>query len=133
MKRDLINRCDTLIGVSIPAAVLLGALIIQVFDNQQPCPLCLLQRCGFIAYAIAMIVYLKNGYKAKYLALAILAAVVGGAVSVRQILLHITSPQGFSIPILSLHLYTWAFIAFVGFILYSCALLMINRPNIEVS
>jgi hypothetical protein len=46
--------------------------------------------------------------------LSVLAAIVGAAISGRQILLHILpSDPGYGAPILNLHLYTWAFIVFV--------------------
>src|SRR5262245_66460603 len=46
--------------------------------------------------------------------LSVLAAVVGAAISGRQILLHIVPPDpGYGDPVMGLHLYTWSFIVFV--------------------
>ena len=115
-----------LIGILLPAGVLLGALYLQFFEQQEPCHLCLLQRCGFMGYLIAMGAYLLYGYSSRYIGLALLAALAGIAVSIRQILLHITSPEGAFMVVWHLHLYTWSFIAFSGMILYCCFILLVN-------
>src|SRR5439155_8932360 len=50
----------------------------------------------------------------------IISALVGAAISTRQVLLHILpGDRGFGSPLLGLHLYTWCLIAFVCQILAS--------------
>jgi hypothetical protein len=70
------------------------------------------------------------GMRARHYALSILAALVGGAGSARQILLHIATPgdPGFGPAVFGLHLYTWAFITFVVAVAGCAVLLMWNRP-----
>jgi hypothetical protein len=43
----------------------------------------------------------------------ILASLVGSAASIRQILLHIVPPDpGYGLPVLGLHLYSWALVVY---------------------
>ena len=63
-------------------------------------------------------------------ALSYFSAVLGAAVSIRQILLHICpgSPK-FGLPVFGLGLYTWAFIVFVCAILGVTLLLFFYKPK----
>jgi disulfide bond formation protein DsbB len=94
--------------------VLAGSLFLQFGVGEQPCPLCLVQRSGMIGLAVGPIMNLMWGLKPQHYAISILAALVGSAGSVRQILLHIQpGDPGYGPPVLGLHLYTWALITFV--------------------
>jgi disulfide bond formation protein DsbB len=113
--------------------VLLSAFGVQFIMGEYPCPLCMLQRMAMVlatlgpAYIIART---RNGdvslrdYATGY-GMSIVAAVGGGLISTRQVLLHIVPPDpGYGEPVMGLHLYTWALITFVVVIVF-CGISMI--------
>ncbi len=110
--------------------VLAGSLHLQFGVGEQPCPLCLIQRSGMIGLAIGPILNLIRGMRPSHYALSILAALVGSAGSIRQILLHINDPMGtgYGPAVMGYHLYTWALITFVVGITGIAILLLWNRP-----
>lgn len=116
---------DSIIGVVGVLSILCGALFIQFFYGEQPCPLCLLQRAAFINVGIGLLMNVRYGNKVSHWATAVFSSAIGLAVSVRQILLHITSPQGFGSTVLGLHMYTWCFIVFFITIVGSAVMLLI--------
>ena len=60
--------------------------------------------------------------------MSVIAAVVGAAISIRQILLHIVPPDpGYGEPVLGLHLYTWALLVFVAQLVASALNLVFAR------
>jgi len=102
--------------------VLLGALWAQYGLGEFPCPLCIIQRMGMMLAALGPAWLLCRAARgpvdahdfAQCYACSILAALVGGTVAGRQVLIHIApGDPGYGAPILGLHLYTWAFIVFV--------------------
>lgn len=109
--------------------VLAGSLHLQFGIGEQPCPLCLVQRSGMIGLAIGPVMNLLWGMKPAHYALSILAAVVGGAGSVRQILLHIADPNdpGYGPAVFGWHLYTWAFVTFLIGVTGIAILLLWNK------
>lgn len=114
--------------------IILGAFIYQFMLKEAPCPLCLLQRLGMVSIICAGLLNVKFGAKAKYYALALLGALTGAAVSIRQILLHIVPGSApFGDPIFSLSLYTWALITFIVAIVGIAALLFIHEPQKQKS
>ncbi len=110
--------------------VLAGSLHLQFGIGEQPCPLCLVQRSAMIGLAVGPMMNLISGMKPSHYALSILAALVGAAGSIRQILLHINDPlgTGYGPAVLGYHLYTWALITFVVAIAGIAILLLWNRP-----
>lgn len=110
--------------------VLTGSLLIQFGVGEQPCPLCLVQRSGLIAMGIGPLLNLVIGLRPAHYAFSILAGCVGGAGSVRQILLHIAAPEdpGYGPAILGYHLYTWA--AITGLVgVAGCAFLLMFQAQ----
>ena len=102
--------------------VLLGAFAVQFGDGEVPCPLCILQRMAMMLCALGPAYIILRARLGRVDAtdfatgygLSILAAVLGTCISTRQILLHIIPPDpGYGMPVLGLHLYTWALIVFV--------------------
>lgn len=110
--------------------VLAGSLHLQFGVGEQPCPLCLIQRSAMIGLAVGPAMNLLWGMRARHYALSMLAAVVGGAGSTRQILLHIADPAdpGYGPTVFGWHLYTWAFVTFLIGVVGMAVLLMWNRP-----
>jgi len=120
-----LGMIDSAIGVLGVLFILCAAFVMQLVFHEAPCPLCLLQRAGFASVGLAFLMNLRYGNRVAHWALAILSACAGIAVSIRQILLHITSPVGFGSAILGLHMYTWCFIAFAVTIVGSAMMLII--------
>ena len=121
-----IARALNLLALLALLGVLSGSLHLQFGQGEPPCPLCLVQRSGMIALAVGPLLNLFTGIKVRNYAFAILAACVGGAGSVRQILLHIATPgdPGYGPQVLGFHLYTWADITFLIAVVGIAILLM---------
>ena len=99
----------SLAGLSL---VLLVAFYYQIVLGEFPCPLCLLQRVGFIVAGVAIILNLTRGARPAHYGLMLLAAVVAGSASLRQIALHVIPNTGaYGSALWGFHFYTWAFIA----------------------
>ena len=125
MSADL-SRLLNAVGLLAISTVLALALIDQIWFGELPCPLCILQRAGFFAAGFGIALNLIYGPKPSHYGIAIIGAVSGGAISMRQILLHIVPGTGsYGTPVFELHLYTWAFIAFVCTVI-GCAVLMLD-------
>ena len=125
MSADL-SRLLNAIGLLGIGTVLALAFIDQLWFRDLPCPLCILQRAGFFAAGFGIALNLIYGPKPSHYGVAIIGAVAGGAISMRQILIHIVPGTGsYGNPIFGLHMYTWAFIAFVVIVI-GCAIMMLD-------
>jgi disulfide bond formation protein DsbB len=101
------------LGLLAVSFILLYAFSDQFIAGELPCPLCLLQRVGFVGVLLGLLLNVCFGSKPAHYSIAVLSAVFGGAVALRQISLHVipgTPPYG--APFLGFHFYTWAFICF---------------------
>ncbi|WP_300411983.1 disulfide bond formation protein B [uncultured Alcanivorax sp.] len=78
-------------------AAMAGALYLQHVDGLEPCPLCIFQRIGVIAAALILLIATLHGPQRTgvriYGALTGLAAIAGGAVSIRHIWLQNLPPD----------------------------------------
>jgi disulfide bond formation protein DsbB len=125
------QRLNALVIV-ILSTVLLAGFAVQILLNEQPCPLCMLQRLGMIGVATGLLLNLWFGVQMAHYGLALLSALMGGFVALRQISLHIC--PGFSsygVPVLGLSLYTWSFVVFVCSVLSVALLLFLYNPKEE--
>lgn len=105
--------------------VLLSAYFYQFSQQEDPCPLCLLQRLGMIGIIVALLMNLRFGIKVEHYGLAILSALVGRLVSLRQIGLHVCLQfPTFGVPVFGYDLYVWALIVFTCST-FACAVLLI--------
>jgi len=124
-----ISRVINVLALFALLGVLAGSLQLQFGIGEQPCPLCLIQRSGMIGLAVGPVMNLMWGIRASHYALSILAAMVGAAGSIRQILLHIEpGDPGYGPAILGLHLYTWALVTFVIAIVGCAVMLLWDAP-----
>lgn len=123
-------RLANLFALIALIGVLSGSLHLQFGVGEPPCPLCLVQRSGMIGLAVGPLLNLLWGMKVRNYALSILAAAVGLAGSVRQVLLHIATPgdPGYGPAVMGLHLYTWAAITFAVAIIGIAVLLLWSTP-----
>jgi disulfide bond formation protein DsbB len=112
------------LGLIAVSAVLAAAFAVQLVMGELPCPLCLLQRAGFIVIGLAFLLNVRFGIRPAHYSVALLGALAGAAVAGRQVLSHINpGSAGFGSPLLGLHLYTWAFLGYCAAILAVAAML----------
>lgn len=121
MLSNIMVRKLHIVALLLLAMPLIGAFGIQIFMHELPCPLCLLQRIGMIGIAIGLLMNLRFGIHPLHYGISIVSALIGAAVSTRQILLHIVPSAdgvtGYGDAVLGMHLYTWALIVFLASIL----------------
>lgn len=120
-----LSRNLNALGLLAISAVLAVAFFDQLVFGDLPCPLCLLQRAGFVGAGVGLALNVRFGPRPSHYAMTMLAAAVGCAVSMRQMLLHIApGDAGYGDPLLGLHFYTWATIVFMAIIL-GCAVMLL--------
>lgn len=103
----IINSLDVL-GIVL---VLAMAFIFQFVFNELPCPLCLLQRAGFLITSIGFLLNLRYGVRPGHYVLSLLGALLTAFIALRQIALHVIPGTGaYGSSILGMHMYTWSFV-----------------------
>jgi disulfide bond formation protein DsbB len=116
------------VGLLAISAVLVVAFLDQFVLKELPCPLCILQRAGFVLAGAGLALNLALGIRTAHYALVILGAFTGGAVALRQVALHVVPGTGaYGEPLLGMHLYTWAFLLFALIIAGVATLLLSGR------
>jgi len=104
--------------------VLFLASIFQFLDHELPCPLCLLQRAGFIAISTGLLFNLRFGPRSAHYSLVLLSALLTALIALRQIALHIVPGTGhYGNPVFGFHLYTWVFIISLCVLVYTAIIL----------
>ena len=93
MSADL-SKLLNAIGLLAISTVLALALVDQLWFGDLPCPLCILQRAGFFAAGFGIALNLIFGPKPSHYGVAIVGAIAGGSISLRQIVLHIIPGTG---------------------------------------
>jgi disulfide bond formation protein DsbB len=110
--------------------ILVLAQMTQFYLHELPCPLCLLQRIGFIGIAFG---FLLNAYEKPrrfYYFISIVSALFTLSVGLRQVLLHIIPNTGvYGSAIFGLHLYTWSVLIASAVILWITLLLLTNNSQ----
>lgn len=86
------------VAIFVFCAGLIGfGLILQHLEGIEPCPLCIIQRYGFVACGILALVAAlhdpQTAVRRVYAGLVLMAAVAGGSVSVRQVWLQHYPPD----------------------------------------
>ena len=123
-----LSRTLNALGMLAVSLVLLLAYVYQLRLYELPCPLCLLQRVGFVAVGVGLGLNLLYGPLPQHYAIMLIAALYGGSVSVRQILLHIVPGTGhYGSPVLGLHYYSWAAVCFFLILLGTAIMLMFEK------
>jgi disulfide bond formation protein DsbB len=116
------------LGLLAVSAVLVAAFFDQIVYGDLPCPLCILQRVGFAGVALGLALNLRFGARPSHYGIAILSALIGGAISARQMLLHIApGDSGYGDAFLGLHFYTWALVLYFVIVAGCAALLLCDR------
>jgi len=95
--------------------------------GELPCPLCALQRVGFIVAGVGLILNLRVGYSPAHYGLVLLTAVAAGSASLRQIALHVVPGTGhYGSALFGFHFYTWAFVGYGALIAYVGVMLLLE-------
>lgn len=116
------------LGLVAIDTVLVLAFTDQLWFRDLPCPICILQRAGFIAAGFGIALNLIFGPRAHHYGIAILGAAVGGIISADQVLHYIVPGSGsYGNAVFGLHLYTWALIAFVAIVFGSGFMLLFDH------
>ena len=125
VKIEKVAALFELTGVII---ILLFAFIFQFVLYELPCPLCLLQRIGFVCIAFGFLLNLRFGFRPSHYSIIILSGLFTAFVALRQIALHIIPGTGvYGSAIFGLHLYTWSFIAAMLIVIVSTLLMGVDR------
>jgi disulfide bond formation protein DsbB len=118
---------DTLALYGI-CGVLGVAFYYQFGRGELPCPLCALQRVGYVVAGAALVLNLRTGYSPAHYGLALLSAVAAGSASLRQVSLHVIPGSGhYGSALFGLHFYTWAFVGYGALVAYVGVMLMVAR------
>ena len=124
---DAIEQEINIIELCLVILILAMAYVFQFFAHELPCPLCLMQRIGFIGMTFGMILNVRFGIKPIHYGLSILSGLFTVLVAGRQILLHIDPGSStYGSAFLGLHLYTWSLIAAFGMIFLNVAMLIFH-------
>ena len=127
-KSSCISQFGNSILLLAVLAILATAFIMQFTLNELPCPLCLLQRVGFVGIAFGFLLNIRFGARASHYAVVILSCLYTAAVGLRQVALHVVPNTGaYGSPIFGYHLYTLSFIAAAVFIFLTAILMSCDK------
>lgn len=127
MTADLSRLLNALALVALDTVLVL-AFAYQLWFRDLPCPICILQRVGFIAAGFGLALNLIFGPRPSHYGLAIIGAMVGGVMSADQVLHYIVPGTGsYGNAIFGLHFYSWSLIAFAVVVAGSGVMLMFDR------
>jgi len=114
MNQNKLHRMGNSWGLALICTILVIGFVDQFYRHDLPCPLCLLQRAGFIAVGLCLCMNLKKGIHTTHYGLMLLAALVGFATAIHQVFLHIAPGDlGYGHLVFGFHLYIWSAIAFI--------------------
>lgn len=117
------------LGLYAVCAALLVAFYYQLMKSELPCPLCLLQRVGMLLIGFGFLFNVRFGVRNLHYGIALIGAVVAGAIGMRQVFLHITPGDvGYGSPFLGLHFYTWTVVASL-IVVVAIALMMMLKEG----
>lgn len=115
-------------GLLAVSLILVVAFADQIVLGELPCPLCILQRVGFVGAAFGLALNVKFGPRPSHYAVVMISAFIGAMVSLRQTLLHIVPGTGtYGSASMGMHFYTWALVIYCLVILGCAAMLLFDR------
>lgn len=122
------GRVANLFEFSGILVVLFLAFAMQFIDNELPCPLCLLQRLGFLMVAYGFLLNFRFGFRPSHYSIVIISALFTSFVALRQVALHVLPGTGsYGSAVFGLHLYTWSFICSMAIVVGTTLLFGIDR------
>lgn len=123
--------------------VLSGAMFwFQFAQNELPCPLCIAQRMAMMLVCIGPLYIVVRALQGRSSVatlatgsgIAIVSAVLGLAMSGRQVLLHIApGDPGYGVAVMGMHLYTWALVSFLVVLVFCGVVLALGRWVVPVA
>lgn len=117
-----------ILGLAGVFLMLFFAFGFQIILHELPCPLCLLQRLGFLGVALGFLMNLRFGLRPSHYAISLLSALFTGFVALRQIALHVIPGTGsYGDPFFGFHLYTWSFIFSMIIVIVTTVMLGIDK------
>jgi disulfide bond formation protein DsbB len=120
-----IARVLNALGLLAVSLILIAAFADQILFGDLPCPLCLLERVGFVGAAFGLALNVKFGPRPSHYAITMLSAIFGAVIAGRHVLLHIVPGTGtYGDAILGLHFYTWALVMY-SLIIFGCAVMLV--------
>jgi disulfide bond formation protein DsbB len=123
-----LSRLLSTLGLVAVDTVLALAFADELWFRDLPCPICILQRAGFIAVGFGLALNLIFGPRPSHYGLTILGAMIGGMISADQALHYIVPESGsYGNAIFGLHLYSWSLIAFVTLVAGSGGMLLFDH------
>lgn len=123
-KLKLIQQLSTIFELAGVIIILLLAFMFQIVLHEIPCPLCLLQRVGFVCIVMGFLMNLRFGFKPSHYSVVLISALYTSFVSLRQVALHvIPGTGGYGDVIFGLHLYTWSFLVSMAIIVVTTILM----------
>ncbi|EKD71555.1 MAG: hypothetical protein ACD_46C00161G0003 [uncultured bacterium] len=112
--------------------ILLMTFILQFVLHELPCPLCLLQRVGFLSMGFGFLLNLRFGFKPSHYSIVLISGLFTCFVALRQIALHVVPGTGaYGSAIFGIHLYTWSFIAAIIIVIMTILLMSVDRQYVE--
>jgi len=124
------------LGVLGLSCVLAIGFWLQFTLHELPCPLCLLQRVGFVLVMYGFMLNVIRGLAFAHYGVILLGALFGAGAATRQVMLHIIPGTGsYGSPVLGLHFYTWSLIIFTATMLAVALLMVLSRqenPNQKI-
>lgn len=135
MRRDSLYTALAL-AVLVLAVMPVGAavFVLGFLHGDSPCVMCWEQRIGMALIALLGIFVLRYGPRPRYLGLAVLIGAYGIFMGLRHVASHAARDigQGFSIPILGAHTYTWSlFIFWVSVVTMGVLLMLIRKEHLD--
>ncbi|MBA3660634.1 MAG: disulfide bond formation protein B [Gammaproteobacteria bacterium] len=123
-----------IIEVGAIGMILLLALTFQLYLKELPCPLCLLQRVGFVMMIYGLLLNLKYGYRPSHYSIVLISGLFTASVALRQVALHIIPGTGsYGSPVFGLHLYTWSFIISMTIVFVTSLMLALDRQYYQTT
>lgn len=127
MSFDL-SRTLNAFGLLAISAVLAFAFVDQLVFGDLPCPLCILQRAGFVLAGFGLALNVRFGPRPSHYGMMMLGALAGALVAGRQTLLHIVPGTGtYGDPFLGMHFYAWATVLFLLIVMGGAVMLLFDR------
>lgn len=133
-------RMDVTTGERILSVFEVGGVILMLFLafgfqlilKELPCPLCLLQRVGFLGIAFGFLLNLRFGFRPSHYGIVLLSAIYTAFVALRQVALHAIPGSGYyGAPIFGLHLYTWCFLIAMAIIVCVTLALSVDQQYLK--
>jgi len=117
------------IGIAVLCIIAnICAFAFQFLYYELPCPLCLLQRFGFLAISLGSLLSIQYHQSLKYDAIIILSTLYTFIVGLRQVLLHIEpNDPGYGSKFMGLHFYTWSALISLALIIAMAIAPLLNK------